>query len=366
MTNATLLDQPRLTDPLTADDAPSDATPSPALGTPHRLTRIVFGMLLVLQGLAHAAAGTWAASEMSAWFVTPAWLAAMIGFIGAGFGLWGAHPERRRWRQLVLVGTGGSLLLLLIGTVGVPLFALGLAVDVALVLGVLAWTPAASAPSATRARLRTRAGAALAALCLLYVGTVVVLRPWHLHWGTTPEERRMRLPGDEVVPDARYRMDHAITIAAPPDSVWPWLAQLGQDRGGFYSYDRLERAFGADVRNADRIHPEWQERRTGEVVRAVQPGYLGLFDDELGWRILQFDPPRTLVLEGWGAFVVRPLPDGSTRLHVRLRGEGRPSLAGVVLGPLNLLVFEPAHFVMERGMLRGIAARAERMMAATD
>jgi hypothetical protein len=350
-----------------------DAAPLPESGEQaraptrrhRRLVRFSLGTLLVLQGLAHAAAGTWAAASISAWFVTPAWAAAMLGFMGAGFGIWGAAPLARRWQSLVVIGAVGSLLLLLLGTVGVPLFALGLAVDVALVLTVLERSPDENQRLARPPRFRSRAGAVLAMLCLGYVGATITLRPWHTRWGTSAAERLMPLPGDEVVPDARYRMDHAISIAAPPDSVWPWIAQLGQDRGGFYSYDWLERAFGDHVRNADRVYPEWQERRVGELVRAVQPGYLGVFDDELGWRVLQFDAPHALVLEGWGAFVVRPQPDGTTRLHVRLRGEGRPSVAGVVFGPVTLLVFEPAHFIMERAMLRGIAARAERMMGAT-
>jgi hypothetical protein len=189
----------------------------------------------------------------------------------------------------------------------------------------------------------------------------VALRPWCVRWGTTAAERLMPLPGDEVVPVARYRMDHAITIAAPADSVWPWLAQVGQDRGGFYSYDWLERAFGDHVRNADRIHPEWQERAVGDLVRATQPDYLGgRLGRDLGWHLLRYEPPRAMVLEGWGAFVLLPQPDGTTRLYTRLRGEGKPSLASVVFGAPNLLVFEPAHFIMERGMLRGIKARAER------
>jgi hypothetical protein len=330
-----------------------------------RLVRFVLGLLLVLQGLAHAAAGTWAASDASAWFVTPSWAAAMLGFMAAGFGAWGAAPFARRWRPLVVIGAIGSLLLLMFGTVGVPLFALGLAVDVALVVTALEWSPDEEGRPTRPPRIRARIGAALAMLCVAYVGTALLARPWHVRWGTTEAERMMSLPGDDRVPDAHYRMDHAITIAAPADRVWPWLAQIGQDRGGFYSYDRLERLIGDDIHNADRIHPEWQQRAVGELVRAAQPDYLGgRFGRDVGWRIVQFDPPRALVLDGWGAFVVRPQPDGTTRLHARLRGEGRPSVAGIVFGPLNLLVFEPAHFIMERGMLRGIKARAERSVAA--
>lgn len=344
----------------TLDDAGTPTAP----GRHVRLVRLLLGALLVLQGLAHAAAGTWAASNVPAWFVTPVWAAAMLGFMAAGFGLWGVVPLRARWRAFVVIGAVGSLLLLLFGTVGAPLFALGLAVDVALALTVLEWPPFTDfgrEPHVVRHRWLQRGGTALAMLFLGYVGAAVVLRPWHTTWGTTEAERRMRLPGDDIVPDARYRMDHALTIAAPADSVWPWLAQLGQDRGGFYSYDWLERAVGDDVHNADRIHPEWQDRAVGDLVRATQPDYLGgTFGRDLGWRILEWQPPRAMVLEGWGAFVLRPQADGTTRLHIRLRGDGRPSLAGVVLGPAGLLVFEPAHFVMERGMMRGIKARAER------
>ena len=170
----------------------------------------------------------------------------------------------------------------------------------------------------------------------------------------------MSLPGDELVPEAHYRMDHAVVVHAPADSVWPWVVQIGQDRGGFYSYDGLERLIGDDVRNADRIHPEWQERRVGDLVRATQRGYLGgRLGSDLGWRVAQLEPGRALVLENWGAFVVIPVDEHTSRLHVRLRGPGTPSLLGVVLGPANLLVFEPAHFIMERRMLLGIRDRAE-------
>ena len=144
--------------------------------------------------------------------------------------------------------------------------------------------------------------------------------------------------------------------------MWPWLVQLGQDRGGFYSYDWLERAFGDDIRNADRIHPEWQTIARGDLVRATQPSYLGGKLGDLGWKVTDVVPGRALILENWGAFVVRPVNDSTSRLHIRLRGPGAPSLAGVALAPFGLLVFEPAHFIMERGMLLGIRQRAEGMM----
>jgi hypothetical protein len=174
----------------------------------------------------------------------------------------------------------------------------------------------------------------------------------------------MPVIGDPPLGESHYRIDHAITINAPADSVWPWLVQIGQDRGGFYSYDWLERAFGADIHNSDRIVPEWQERRVGDLVRVVQPAYLGgILGDSLGWNIDDIEPGRAIVLHGWGAFVLSPTGPNTTRMHIRTRGAGVPTLSGVALTPVGLLVFEPAHFIMERAMLRGIKARAEKAVA---
>ena len=334
---------------------------------PHRArrwARLTIGALLVVQGFAHAAPGTWAASMMPDWFVVPLWATAMVGLIGSGFGLWGASWLRRWWQHLAVAGAVASLVLL--GSVSVPLFAMGLVLDALIVITALEWGIVNCFPCDAdfagdrEHRVRRWTGVALSALVLLWVAGAVLLRPWHTRWGTTADERALRLPGDQIIPNARYRMDHAITIAAPADSVWPWLVQIGQDRAGFYSYDRLERLIGDDIRNADRIHPEWQSLAVGDLVRAAQPDYLGgRLGRDLGWRVVELVPGRAIVLQGWGAFVLRPQPDGTTRLHARLRGDGRPSVMGVLAGPLNLLVFEPAHFVMERGMLRGIRARAE-------
>ena len=71
-------------------------------------------------------------------------------------------------------------------------------------------------------------------------------------------------------------------------------------------------------------------------------------------------PGRAMVLEGWGAFVIRPLDANTTLMHVRTRGTGQPEFKMLPLAPVSLLAFEPAHFIMERGMLLGIKRRAER------
>lgn len=117
-----------------------------------------------------------------------------------------------------------------------------------------------------------RAGRVIAIALLGYVATALAIRPWHMRWGTSRAERAMTLPGDELVPGARYLGDYAVTIDAPEQAVWPWMAQLGQDRGGFYSYAWLENLAGARIRNADIIVPAWQERSVGELVgRACGP-----------------------------------------------------------------------------------------------
>ena len=324
------------------------------------MRRALVGTAFVLHGLAHAGAGMWAAGMGPAWVVSILWGVAMVGFVAAGFGLLGVPLLRRRWERIAVAAAVSSIMLLgLFGSV--PLL-LGLAVDVGVLALGLQWgESAAAAPKRpARHRLLARAGHAAAWAFLVYLAALVALRPWHMRWGTTAEERMIALPGDGLVPEARYRMDHAVTIHAPAAEVWMWLVQIGQARAGFYSYDRLERMAGARIRNVDRIVPEWQRREVGELVRAVPADWMGgRFGRELGWRVAEVEPERALVLRGWGAFVLRPLDERTTRLHIRLRGEGTPSVAGAVAAPLGLLVFEPAHFIMERGMLLGIKRRAE-------
>lgn len=327
------------------------------------MRRTLIGTLFVVHGLAHSAAGVWAMSIGSSWAVVPLWLVAEVGFVAAGLGLAGVPGLSAAWQAIAFFAGVSSVALL--ASFGTLALVAGLAMDV--VLLVLATAVAEHTPEIASAALpngghrwRRIVGGAVAWAFLAWLSAAIVLRPWHTTWGVSSEELATPLPGDDLVPDAHYRMDHAVTIQAPADSVWPWLAQIGQDRAGFYSYDRLERLVGDDVHNADRIHPEWQERRVGDLVRAAQPDYLGgRLGAALGWRVAQLEPGRALVLDNWGAFVVVPVDDRTSRVHIRMRGPGTPSLRGIALGPLTLLVFEPAHFIMERRMLLGIRERAE-------
>ena len=96
----------------------------------------------------------------------------------------------------------------------------------------------------TGGSLRVRAH--LGKVAALVVG-VVLLRRWRVRWGATDAEVGAHLPGDELMPRADRSTTRAMTIAAPPDQVWPWIVQMGQGRGGLYSYDVLENLIGCDI-----------------------------------------------------------------------------------------------------------------------
>jgi hypothetical protein len=203
-----------------------------------------------------------------------------------------------------------------------------------------------SVAAVARATLLRRRPPPLA--CLGTVATVVyalVIRPWHLRWGAEAGEEQLRLPGDELLPEGGTQILHAVTIDAPVEEVWPWVAQLGQDRGGFYSYEWLENLAGCEMKNADGVHPEWQQRELGEIVHLHPAG---------GLRVSVFEPGRALGLEGWGTFVLEPRAADRTRLIAR--GGVPRGRAGVSYA----LLMEVPHFLMERRMLLGIKERAER------
>jgi hypothetical protein len=227
-----------------------------------------------------------------------------------------------------------------------PSLLLDLAVAAGTVAAASGWL--ARRHQAPIARLLRPVLAVAAAFPWLYF---LAIRPWHRRWGATDLEVEMPLPGDELLPDPGYRHTRAVTVHAPAGKVWPWLAQIGQDRGGFYSYDWLENLAGCEVRSADRIHPEWQHTRAGEVL-ALMPGF--------GPRLAAVEPGRALVIEHWGTYALEPVGANATRLLARARQpRGWPGLA-------YLLTVEIPHFVMERKMLLGIKQRAERAGAPAE
>jgi hypothetical protein len=152
----------------------------------------------------------------------------------------------------------------------------------------------------------------------------------------------MALPGDETVDNPSTQQTHAISIDAPAHTVWPWIAQLGQDRGGFYSYAWLENLAGCRMRNADRIHPEWQ-----------QPAETVLLHPTAGLKVLLVEPDRALVLEGGWSLVLQA--DGPQRCRLLARFRAPSGIAGAAYA----LLLELPHFIMERKMLITIKRRVE-------
>jgi hypothetical protein len=155
---------------------------------------------------------------------------------------------------------------------------------------------------------------------------VLALRPWFLRWGATPAEVSKSLPGDLLVPQANSSVTRAITINAPPEHVWPWIAQIGQGRGGFYSYAWLENLLGCEIVNAETIYPEWQDLKPGDAVR--------LHPKMPPFPVAIVEKNRALVLGGHGiperhippvswAFVLDPLSANATRLLIRWRSTRR-------------------------------------------
>ncbi len=218
-------------------------------------------------------------------------------------------------------------------------------------------------PAAQRSWPRTLEGAAQIA------GHLVApwRRRWRCRWGAHPSELAATLPGNDLIPEPNWTYTHAISIDAPAARVWPWIAQLGQEHGGFYSYERLENLVGCRIRNADTIVDEWQHPQVGDAVR-LHPKAPAL-------HVAVVEPGRTLVLHGAPAEVgassngsaagpdnlwsFHLFDDGPTRC--RLVEHGRTVHGGAISERLSFgtALLEPIGFVMSREMLRTIRANAE-------
>lgn len=188
---------------------------------------------------------------------------------------------------------------------------------------------------------------------------------WSDRWGATDTEVDAVLPGDELIEHPKAVTTRALTVRAPANEVWPWVAQFGQGRGGLYSYDWLERLFGVDITSVDTILPDEQDVAVGDQIWITQPGYPA----DLGLVVADVQPGRALVLASstpnrptvpedapwtW-TFVLEPAPDGATRLIVRNRNATVGAVGDVVWDR----VVGPIGFAMERRTMLGIAQRAE-------
>ena len=324
----------------------------------------ILGWLVMAHGLSHAVLpmrGSLApAVLMDDWTPAALYAIGMAGFVAAGLGLLGLRPFTRAISPLLVLASGLSLVAIV--RFADPALWFGAACDgVLLVIGL--WRAYGGWPEhPSHGRIWHAAGVTAGILLFAYVATVGLLYPWHRTWGSTRAELVMALPGDPPTRDLALEVQHAVTIDARPEVVWPWLVQLGQDRAGFYSYDWLERAFGADVHNVLEIRPEWQSRQPGDLVRATQAGYLGgAFGDDLGWTVTRLEPQRLLVLEGWGAFVLLPVAGGKTRFIIRSTIGNRD--VPIWASALNFMGFQLQHFVMQRRMMVTIKTLAEQHSA---
>ena len=193
-----------------------------------------------------------------------------------------------------------------------------------------------------------------------------LLRRRYNRWGADAAEVVGPLPGDELVPAPQLGYTRAITINAPVEAVWPWIAQMGQGRGGLYSFDGLENLLGCGIHSAHTVLAAQQDVRPGDLIRLGPDGYPS-------FRVHEVTPPTTFVLVSTGPdatyqtrgpkgadpvatwqWVLRPVEGGRrTRLLVRQR------LVFPRSQRLLWHIVEPIGFVMERRMLQGIKRRAE-------
>jgi hypothetical protein len=186
--------------------------------------------------------------------------------------------------------------------------------------------------------------------------------------GSTAQERRMRLPGDELVARPRLRTDHAITIDAPPEEIWPWLTQMGWHLGGYYTPGWVDRLlFPQNWPSLHHLDPALvRDLEVGDTIPDGAPG--------TAWYVVtEVDAPHTLVLRstthlppGWrdrfGATIdwtwslrLTELSGRRTRLRLRVRGRTAPWWVTAIY----LATIVPADYIMARGMLRGIKQRVE-------
>ena len=196
---------------------------------------------------------------------------------------------------------------------------------------------------------------ALAALIVLLVAGFSYLRPWVPVWGSTAEERKQTLPGDELFgPPLTVSWTHGISVRAAPEGIWPWIVQMGDERGGFYSYTFIENAVAPqEYRNAGRILPELQHPAPGTSMIAGVLRMREIVPDK--HLLAAFDLPEVQMSWVWALF---PRDAQTTRLVVRLRGRAELRAPGI-LKSVGSFFINYGGFVMERKMMQGIKDRAE-------
>ena len=211
----------------------------------------------------------------------------------------------------------------------------------------------------------------------LVLAYALLIRPWIIGWGATAPEIARALPGDDLVPEAKMTLTHALTINVAPEEVWPWLVQIGHKRAGWYSHDWIHRVMGIagsvdDAQSsASRIIPELQNLEVGDDI-GLAPG--------MAYKVAEIEPNRSLVLHiavdtsdfhslapsdpmpekylcsSWGWFLDRGGEGGGTRLIVRIKQDYDPGLVNRIM--MRCLI-EPGSFFMQYRTMLNIKRRAE-------
>jgi hypothetical protein len=185
------------------------------------------------------------------------------------------------------------------------------------------------------------------------------IRPWHQRWGARDAEAAAPMAGDDLIESPNWTATRAVSIHAPPAAVWPWLVQMGYQRGGLYTYDWLDQLAGLlDRPSADSVLPQFQDLAPGDVIP---------IRDDPGWSVAALERERLLVLDirrprvhiTW-SFLLTPEVGGGARLVLRYRGFLQPRFLEL---PFYAFL-DGAEFLMTRKMLLGIKSRAERLAAA--
>jgi len=195
---------------------------------------------------------------------------------------------------------------------------------------------------------------------VLVIGYALFLRSFLMHWGSTKIERDKYYPGDSIVVAACTTTTIAITIDKPPSAIWPWIVQMGLNKGGFYSYTWLENMFGCKLRNAQTIHPEWQNTREGDIepvcdaaVRKEMPG----------WIVATLIPNKAFVYKiatdsTWTmGYYIDSVNSSQSRLITRMRYSAGKKFMDEMIDKAWM---EWAHCIMQRGSIKGIKKRSER------
>ena len=185
-------------------------------------------------------------------------------------------------------------------------------------------------------------------------------------WGTTESELLRTLPGDELIPTPKWGYTYAVTIQSTVELIWPWLVQMGDGRGGMYSYDLLENLAGCNMHSADRIVPELQNLEVGDSIRIHPsvPPWPVYAEEEGQWLLLYGDPghdqpetdsnqPTSSYFAATWLLYLQPVGEHATRLITRGRYDYSPDQEKW-MGPRFM---EPVSFVMQRKMLLGIKGR---------